>query len=262
MSMPPDCERRTRWRAALALFSRLAYLPIRSIDPFSVKRWSKVHLFRVLYTVLARFIELEARINFDCYGLPTIAPPANAEGDIPENPKSELRNTKLTSVQMHMILFHSCRTSAQLQGSIVEVGSYRGVTTRALAKSTNGVVYAIDPFNQYGGNDKDFALFRANTASCKNVVHIKKTSGEAYTEFAPSSVCFVFLDAVPDFVNRRHDIMRWGDRLADGGIIAINGVDQKIFAGSRRAAWELASAGYNLVSHAHDICVFAKRRDA
>ena len=216
-----------------------------------------------MYTVAARFIEFEARCNYASYELPDGAlPRVNTQNVTQGFFASEQKDTRLTAAQMDMLLYHARLATERLEGAIAEVGSYRGVTTRALAEHTKATVYAIDPFAQYGGTDRDFALFRANTVSCNNIVHIKKTSGEAHREFKPGSLCFVFIDATPGFVNVKHDAMNWGGLLGDGGLIAVNNVDNAQFPGSRKAVWELAAGTYDLIMHAHDIAVLARRRGA
>lgn len=247
----------------LAGLSRLAETATVSIDPFSVKRFSKVSPSRVLYTCAARCIEFEAKINYGSYALPvTAAPPEDAKRIAPSFLALQWQNTRLTPAQMRLLLCYSQLAAGRLGGAIVEVGCYRGVTTRAMAEETKATVYAVDPFAQYGGTDEDLALFRANTAPCKNIVHIKKTSGQACRDFKAASLCFVFIDATPGFVNVKYDATSWGGLLMDGGLIAINNVDNAQFPGSRKAAWQLCADGYDVVSHAHDICVFAKRRSA
>jgi predicted O-methyltransferase YrrM len=260
--MSPTQSGLTQKRApgALAAVSRLAEYSIEAIDPFAVKRWPRVHPYRILYTVAARFIELEAGRNYASYALPEIVlPRADTESVTPEFFAAERKNTRLTPAQMDLLLYHARLACGRMAGAIVEVGSYRGVTTRAFAESTKAVVYAVDPFALYGGTDEDFALFRANTGAYANIVHIKKTSGEAVKEFKPASVCFVFIDATPGYVNVKHEAIRYGSLLMDGGFVAINNVDNESFPGSRKAAWELTAEGYDLVTHAHDMVVLAKR---
>lgn len=213
--------------------------------------------------MVARLIELEARRNYTSYALPDVVlRRKNASPILPSFFANERANTRLTPAQLDLLLYHAELACRRLAGAIVEVGSFRGVTTRALAACTTGTVYAVDPFALYGGTEEDFALFRANTAACANVIHIKKTSGEAVRELASGSVSFVFIDATPGYVNVKHDATRYGGLLADGGLIAINNVDNENFPGSRKAAWQLATAGYDVITHAHDIAVLAKRASA
>lgn len=257
------CLPQKRAPGLLAAMSRLAERMIEGLDPFAVKRWSRAHPYRISYTAAARFIELEAARNYALYALPDVTlPRATTQGVTSELFASEQKNTKLTPTQLDLLVYHARLACSRMEGVIVEVGSYRGVTTRVLAECTRAVVYAVDPFALYGGTDEDFALFRASTGCYANIVHIKKTSGEAVKMFKPASVCFIFIDATPGYVNVRHDSTLYGNLLVHGGFIAINNVDNINFPGSRKAAWELATENYALVTHEHDIAVFARRPSA
>src|SRR5947207_1170706 len=66
------------------------------------------------------------------------------------------------------------------------------------------------------------------------------------------TVSLVFIDAVHDYVNTRFDIGAWLPLVVAGGIIALHDVDQIQFAGTRRAAAELAS-GYPLFAHVDNL---------
>lgn len=250
--------------AFLAELSRIAERAIVSIDPFSVKRLSKVSAPRLLYTCAARYIEFEAKFNYSSYAITSRSRSESASLSIepPAFLASQWANTRLTPEQMHHLLHHARLAFERLGGALVEVGSYRGVTTRALAEQTKATVYAVDPFALYGGDAKDFALFAANTSGCPHIVHVKKTSGDACNDFKPGAFCFVFIDATPGFVNVKYDATRWGTLLMDGGFVAINNVDNALFPGSRKAAWQMIAEGYDVFSCAHDICVLAKRSSA
>jgi predicted O-methyltransferase YrrM len=247
---------------AFARLSHFAASSIEGIDPFAIKRWSRVHPYRLVYTVAARLIEREAKCNYTSYALPDVAlPSSNASSNFPSFIASERENTRLTPAQMELLLYHARLASNRQVGAIVEVGSYRGVTTRALAEFTKARVYAVDPFALYGGTKEDFLWFRVNTSAYTNIFHIKKTSGEAVKELASVSVSFVFIDATPGYVNVKHDASRYGDLLVNGGLLAINNVDNENFPGSRKAAWELTTESYDVITHAHDIVVLARRAD-
>ena len=47
---------------------------------------------------------------------------------------------------------------------VVEVGCFRGETTRCLAGATTRTLIAVDPFQGYGGAEADFAQFRLKVA--------------------------------------------------------------------------------------------------
>jgi hypothetical protein len=140
----------------------------------------------------------------------------------------------------------------------VEVGCYRGETTRCLAGATARTIVAVDPYQGYGGADEDFARFRAKVGETSNVIHEPKTSGDAARNWAHPAASFVFIDAVHDYVNTSFDIEAWLPKLVPGGFLALHDVDQEIFAGTRRAAFELLDR-LELVAHPPNLAIFVNR---
>ena len=129
-------------------------------------------------------------------------------------------------------------TETLLNTSIVEVGCYRGVTTRFLARRSHRTVFAVDPFRGYGGSDDDLAIFQENICGLGNVIPLRKTSGEAARTWNEREASFVFIDAVHDYVNVAHDIAAWEANLSPGGILALHDTDDIRFAGTRYAVFE------------------------
>lgn len=146
-----------------------------------------------------------------------------------------------------MTLKELCWLSQQAmkRNSIVEVGSWMGRSTTALAASTLGVVYAVDTWEGTPAEHSEimkaltpknlFKAFQHHTAGLSNVVPIRKQSIEAAAEF--NNVDMVFIDANHDYENARADILAWRDRLNDGGLLC--GHDYEYSEGVKRAVSEL-----------------------
>ena len=121
--------------------------------------------------------------------------------------------------------------------TIVEIGSFRGRSTVVLAASGPGdtEVVAIDP---HGGGDRgpqeiapdaargeaDHAAFTANLATAgvaSRVRHVRKLSADALDD-VPDEVDLLFVDGAHRLGPARADIVRWGDRVADGSTMLVH----------------------------------------
>ncbi len=120
---------------------------------------------------------------------------------------------------------------------IVEIGSFRGRSTIALARAApEGVtVVAIDP---HAGNDRgpqeldgfaaeaveDSVVFRRNLAAAgvaERVEHIALPSQEALNS-VQGSVDLLFVDGAHRYRAALADLRTWGDRVADGGTMLVH----------------------------------------
>ena len=223
------------------------------IDPFAIKRHSKVDPRRVAFTAFARLSDRVATSRFDRYALPI-----TDEGALNQIVESEIDDTDVNQRQMDVLSKHLAAVQQRLPGAIVEIGAYRGVTTRRMAEvAPDQQVYAIDPYIGYGGSDVDLAKFQARTASVPNITHIRKPSGAGLADLAGTPISFIFIDAVHDYVNVRFDGGSWFKLLRPGGVIAFHDVDDIVFAGTRRAVWELARQA-TLVAHVPGLILLSK----
>lgn len=121
--------------------------------------------------------------------------------------------------------------------TIVEIGSFRGRSTIVLAASCPGdaEVVAIDP---HGGGDRgpqeiapdaargdaDHAAFTGNLATAGvegRVRHVRKLSADALDD-VPGEVDLLFVDGAHRLGPARADIVRWGDRVADGATMLVH----------------------------------------
>ena len=120
---------------------------------------------------------------------------------------------------------------------MVEIGSFRGRSTVVLAAAAPGdaQVVAIDP---HRGGDRgpgeirpdeavggaDQAAFEANLAAARvahRVTHVRKPSGEALGDVS-GPVDLLFVDGAHRLGPARGDIVRWGDRVPDGGTMLVH----------------------------------------
>lgn len=224
----------------------------RPCDPFSLKAHSRLHPRRLVFTLMSRLHDQWARLRFDRYALP-----CRAWAEARSHPEAAT-DTAVTPEQMAELLLALQHTET-LGGLVVEVGSYRGVTTCALSKATGRTVVAVDPFIGWGGSDEDFRHFRQRTQELPGFRHLRATSGEA-AQTITEPVSLVFIDAVHDYSNVFFDGWVWGERLMPGGLIAFHDTDQVEFAGARRAVWELARRpGFALHAHVDGLAILGKQ---
>jgi predicted O-methyltransferase YrrM len=237
---------------AQTIYALLLGKRVRMIDPFHIKRLSKLDPRRLGFTAYARLSEHYARARFSRFEIPYSG--GNGDGrrltpDIPD--------TDVNSEQMETLLRHFSEVQETLGGETVEVGAFRGVTTQKLAERAKGTVYAVDPYTGYGGSEQDLAIFQRRTGQLANVRHVRKPSGLAARELQSKKIGFVFIDAVHDFVNVAFDRDTWFALLQPGGLIAFHDVDEIHFAGSRRAAYQLGKRA-ELVAHVNGLAIFRK----
>lgn len=145
-------------------------------------------------------------------------------------------------------------TQAKRRKLIVEIGSWMGRSTRALADSTRGKVIAVDTF--FGSDEpehhrildaqpEDWLLkeFKKNLAEhiiTGKVEVCQNTSLDAakYLNFAGEKFDMIFIDAAHDYESVKADILAWMPLLAPGGLLC--GHDFKGAAtGVQRAVEEL-----------------------
>lgn len=223
------------------------------IDPFAIKRFSKFDPRRLAFTGRARLADRVATSRFDRYALPT-----TDEGALDKLPEAMIDDTDVNRRQMAVIERHLGEVQQVLPGAIVEIGAFRGVTTRRMAELVpDQIVYAVDPFIGYGGSDVDHASFRTRTGPVANITHLRKTSGEALADLAGTPISFVFVDAVHDWANVRFDGGSWFRLRRPGGVMAFHDTDEVAFAGTRRAVWELARRA-TLVAHVPGLVLLRK----
>lgn len=114
-------------------------------------------------------------------------------------------------------------------GSIVEVGSWLGMSTWAWAASApQATVYAIDTWEwmpkSYAGpgapvdlTADPFDLFRQNVGQLPNIVPLRRQSSGGDWEHGPADI--VFIDAMHQDPWVSNDVLYWEKRVRPSGLI-------------------------------------------
>ena len=123
--------------------------------------------------------------------------------------------------------------------NIIELGSWRGRSSRCLAENTKGHLTCVDPWDasnwlvatQYPDKqpEPDFIWdeFRMNMIGLDNVGAMRMSSLEASTQI-PAGLKFdmIFIDAEHDYANVTADINAWRQHLAPGGLLCGHDYDE------------------------------------
>ncbi len=202
-------------------------------DPFEVRQqYSKWHPRRLSFYLQTRAEEYWSRLNFERYVIPRMERPG-----LPPAPDFDSSQTAVVSEHIQYLLAGLSFTERFAQSVVVEVGSFKGVTTNCLAQATQRTLVAVDPYFGYGGTEDEFLVFKENTKNCSNVLLLRKTSGQAWREWSHGAISMIFIDAMHDYVNVSFDLAAWGQKLLPGGLIAVHDTANPAFAGCRRAAY-------------------------
>lgn len=221
-------------------------------DPFALKQYPKWHPKRAFYTLWARRQEQIARRRFRETTIPT-----SQLAELPAAPDVEWQNTEVQPDQMRHLLAAIQVTESMTGCCAVEIGAFRGETTAALAATTHRQYYVVDPYIGYGGCDTDLEQLRLKIMDLPNVVHLRKTSGQAALEWPNRPISFVFIDAVHDYVNVRFDFAAWSQFVVSHGLIAFHDTDNVEFAGVRRAVYDVLPQ-WQLFAHIDGLVILRK----
>lgn len=159
----------------------------------------------------------------------------NGEVDI-EAMLEKVRGTEGFLMELEMVaLLHLPLLVDHLPGAIVEIGSFKGKSTIALAlgsqylTTSKRMVYAIDPFTHPvlpANYAEDFVLNLGKAGVTPYVTAIKKPSELAY-EDCPPSICVLFVDGDHSYEGVTRDIIHYAPRVVPGGIIAFHDYSYK-----------------------------------
>jgi predicted O-methyltransferase YrrM len=143
---------------------------------------------------------------------------------IPERGAS-LEDTSVTEGQREVLL-RALKQTENIKLPVVEIGAWHGVTTVALAKMTNRLVYAVDPYKDVTGDENDMHIMQERIRGLTNVKHIRLSSGEAVKMLEHQRFSLVFVDAIHDYLNTWFDFRAWGALVAKEGMMAFHDVDE------------------------------------
>ena len=108
------------------------------------------------------------------------------------------------------LLTHFAKKS---DGAIVEIGSFQGKSTVAMAKVTKNKIYAIDPHYL-----KSYRKFLANTKKYKNIIPVKKTSMAANKNWR-QKISLLHIDGNHEYKFAKQDLQLWLPHLKDDGVV-------------------------------------------
>jgi predicted O-methyltransferase YrrM len=122
------------------------------------------------------------------------------------------------------------RQQASTHKNIVEIGSFMGRSTVALAENTRGTVTAVDTWagsdepehkKMLEGKSEDwlFQEFLKNTAGLPNILAVRMKSLDAASYMRHQKFDMVFIDASHDYENVKADILAWRELLIPGGLL-------------------------------------------
>ena len=153
-------------------------------------------------------------------------------------------------------------TQAKSHTKILEIGSWMGRSTRALAENTSGTVTAVDTWECSPGviqNREEMRIahrvfgdiplsdgwlldaFIRNMDGLTNVETCQMRSLDAAARMATEGRAFdmVFIDASHDYENVKADILAWSPLLIDGGLICGHDYNDSNWPGVTQAVDEL-----------------------
>jgi predicted O-methyltransferase YrrM len=106
-------------------------------------------------------------------------------------------------------------STAKNMGSVIELGSWKGRSTHAIASGCSGPVYAIDHWKgsirdateELAKHEDVFAVFKENMKQFKNIIIVNKNIDDAVNDAPDADM--VFIDAEHNYEAIRRDIINW-----------------------------------------------------
>lgn len=197
-------------------------------DPTQWRNSSRWNVPRLLFwTIPRRYHEYVSHIT-----PASLLPAFQAAGAIIEPELGESLEDSGVSVNQRRLLLKAVAASESQSFPIVEIGSYRGTTTQALANATARRVFAVDPYVGDGGHSHDMEKLLQRTGHLPNVTHLHMASGPAFETFPHEQISMVFIDAIHEYLHAKFDFDAWSSLVAEGGFVALHDSDQ--FAGVNR----------------------------
>jgi SAM-dependent methyltransferase len=140
--------------------------------------------------------------------------------------------------------------AASKSQTIVEIGSWKGRSTLALACNAPGMVYAVDTWkgteqqgDELAQHEPGWLLeeFKRNTSGIANIVICQGPSVEVskWPSMAGLSVDMIFIDGYHTYEGVRDDILSWSSMLRPGGILCGHDYVPPYWDGLLKAVHEL-----------------------
>jgi len=144
-------------------------------------------------------------------------------------PRTSMRDAGAESKRINSVygLINLVRACGDL-ASVVEVGSYRGVSTEVLCLFA-AQVYAVDPWTDM---DAIWQQFVERMRGYPHLEILREPSITAATQFADGSLDLVYVDGAHDYESVRADLNAWRPKIKPGGWIAGHDYSPLIEAGS------------------------------
>lgn len=163
-----------------------------------------------------------------------------------------------------------CELAQEVEhGKIVEIGSYHGRSTIALAYGaykSQSIVYAIDPHHAHIAGDYLFSpsdlhpfmenLLRTNLAKYVRIINLPSMLAVAsFDEKWP--IDLVWIDGAHDYLDVKDDFNFWGDLVSKSGKIAVH--DYTAWEAPTRVVDEALTSGDWEIDRQVDFIVVLKR---
>ena len=133
----------------------------------------------------------------------------------------------------HELRWLAERAKACDGGNIVEIGAWKGRSTRAMADNTTATIHAVDTWSgtpedphmrELAGKPEDWLIeqFRTNIgAEHLATLHVRVCRGSSLDHARSAIGLFnmIFIDAAHDYQAVKDDILAWRPLLAPGGLL-------------------------------------------
>jgi len=159
-------------------------------------------------------------------------------------------------------LLHLASMVDHLPGEIVEIGSYKGKSTIALALGSSLLskqkrpIYAIDPFIVPPFEFFDNNIKKHNLQ--KFIIPIKKHSTEAYDD-CPESIAAIFIDGDHKYSSVKHDIIHYAPKVLKGGLLVFHDYCSRYWPDVIRAVDELCGNKNFEYTTVYDTLLFVRK---
>lgn len=127
---------------------------------------------------------------------------------------------------------------------IVELGTYRGRSARAMLDSSKAHIWCVDRWSGPAGkvvvSENDYQIFLTNIVDIKDrVTVLKMTTQKALEHFLSGTFDMIFVDADHSYESAKFDIIHYAPLLKPGGLLCGHDYNPKRWPGVVRAVKEL-----------------------